>query len=80
MVLNPKFQDNNLLMPKTIATFGIRILSLREDLEIDTCQIENIRLPHIPVWDMMEPNNLYGLRGGRNPVFVHRIFRFILAS
>jgi len=38
---------------------------LREDLEIEPCQIENIRLPHIPIWDMMEPTILYGLRAGK---------------
>ena len=65
MVFNPKLQDNFLLRPKTIPTFGIRIRSLREDLEIEPCQIENIRLPHIPIWDMMEPTILYGLRAGK---------------
>jgi hypothetical protein len=65
MVFNPKLQDNFLLRPKTIPTFGIRIRSLREDLEIEPCQIENMRLPHIPIWDMMEPTILYGLRAGK---------------
>ena len=58
MAFNPKLQDNFLLRPKTIRTFGIRIRSLREDLEIEPYQIENIRLPHIPIWDMMEPTIL----------------------
>jgi hypothetical protein len=38
---------------------------LREDLEINPCQIENIRLSHIPNWDMMEPTIMYGLRAGK---------------
>jgi len=65
MVFNPKLQDNLLLRPKTIPTFGFRIRSLREDLEIEPCQIENIRLPHISIWDMMEQTILYGLRAGK---------------
>ena len=65
MVFNPKLQDNFLLRPKTIPTFGIRIRSLREDLEIEPYQIENIRLPHIPIWGMMEPTILYILRAGK---------------
>jgi len=36
-------------------------------LEIDPYQIENIHLPHIPIWDMMEPTSLYGLRAGKKP-------------
>jgi len=49
MAFNPKFQDNFLLRPKTIPTFGIIIRSLREDLDIEPYQIENIRLPHISI-------------------------------
>ena len=52
MAFNPKLQDNFLLRPKTIPTFGIKIRSLREDLQINPCQIENIHLPHIPIWDV----------------------------
>jgi len=49
----------------TIPTFGIRVRSLREALEIDPYQIKNIRLPHIPIWDMIEPTILYDLRVGK---------------
>jgi len=49
MAFNPKLQDNFLLSPKTIPTFGIRIQSLREDLEIDPYEIENIRILQIPI-------------------------------
>jgi len=65
MVFNPKLQDIFLLRPKTIPNFGIRIRSLREDLEIEPYQIENIRLSRILIRDMMEPTVLYGLRAGK---------------
>ena len=63
MTFNPKLQDNFLLGPKINLTFLIKIRSLREDLEIEPYQIDYISLP---IWDMMEPTILYGLRAGKN--------------
>jgi len=55
MAFNPKFQDI------TISTFGIRIQSLREYLEIDPYQIE-IFAYLISNLGYDGTNNLYGLR------------------
>ena len=75
MAINLKLQENFLHRPKTISTVRILIRSLREYLEIGPYQIENIRLPHIPVSDMMELTSLYDLRAGRNPMgFFQNVF------
>ena len=43
---------------------------MREVLEINPCQIENIRLSHIPNWDMMEPTILYRFRPVKKSDFI----------
>jgi len=75
MSFNPKFKENFLFKPNNIPTFGYIIRSLREVLEINPGQIENIRLSHIPNWDMMEPTIFYGFRPVKKSNFIPPNFR-----
>jgi len=64
-VFNPKYSDIFATKTSAVPTFGIRVKSLIDDMNIDINQIATYRLPDIPIWDMNVPTILYDLRVGK---------------
>ena len=58
-VFNPNSTERFAARPSAIPTFGIRVQSLIDDLNINLTRIQTYRLPDIPVWDMKFPTVLY---------------------
>jgi len=54
-VFDPKYLDAFTSKPSAIQTFGIRVQSLLDNMDLDISQIETYRTSDVPIWNMLVP-------------------------